>query len=126
MILLVVMDPIYRMLGTKGLTPAQTRYPASKKEALCIYEVPQEYCDILYETKITIYTDHKNFTHQDMKSTKLVHWQLLIKEFYPTILFQKGEDNIIADQLSRLPMKEEKERQEAQTPKEILAKILMN
>ena len=68
---------------SRKLNPAQQRYPASDKEALCIQEVLLEYRDILYGADITIETDHQNLIQRDIKSPRLLHWRLLIDEFAP-------------------------------------------
>ena len=86
------------------LTPAQTRYPASDFEALCITESLEEYRPILWGTEIEIKTDHQNLTRRDLKSQRLLHWRLLLEEFHPTFTYLKGEDNVTADTLSRLPL----------------------
>ena len=58
---------------SRKLTPAQTRYPASDKEALCIQEVLQEYRGILYGSEIHIRTDHQNLTQRNLRSPRLMH-----------------------------------------------------
>ena len=98
---------------SRKLNPAQQRYPASDKEALCIFEVLHEYRDILYGCEIEIDTDHKNLVQRDLKSPRLLHWRLMIEEFAPTtIRYIKGPDNVVADQLSRLPLVATEEKQE--------------
>ena len=88
---------------SRKLSPAQTCYPASNKEALCIMEVLQEYHDILYGAPITIHTNHQNLMHRDLTSHCLLHWCLIIEEFAPTLVYKPGHTNVVADQLSRLP-----------------------
>ena len=89
---------------SRKLNPAQQRYPASDKEALCIQEVLQEYRSILYGSEIIIRTDHKNLTQRDLKSRRLLHWRLLVEEFAPKFEYLPGPKNVVADQLSRLPL----------------------
>jgi hypothetical protein len=89
---------------SRKLTPAQTRYPASDLEALCITEVFEEYRTILYGADIVVRTDHKNLTQRDLKSQRLLHWRLLLEEFNPTFEYLPGHRNTVADALSRLPM----------------------
>ena len=97
---------------SRKLNPAQQRYPASDKEALCIQEVLLEYRDILYGADITIETDHQNLVQRDIKSPRLLHWRLLIDEFAPKLVYIKGETNIVADNLSRLPLSPAEEKQD--------------
>lgn len=89
---------------SRKLNDAQRRYPASDKEALCIQEVLHEYRNILYGADITIHTDHQNLIQRDLKSPRLLHWRLLIEEFSPKLVYIKGETNVVADNLSRLPL----------------------
>ena len=49
-----------------------------------------------------VYTDHKNLTYKNLNTEHDLRWQLLIKEFGPTIKYIKGPKNIIANVLSRL------------------------
>ena len=57
---------------------------------------------------MTIMTDHMNLTHDDIQSTRLLNWRLLIEEFAPTLTYVKGIDNTGSDFLSRYPLEEEK------------------
>lgn len=104
---------IYQMNGaqrqpvaffSRKLTPAQTRYPPSDLEALCITEVFDEYRPILYGADILVRTDHKNLTARELKSQRLLHWRLLLEEFAPVFEHLPGRDNVVADTLSRLPL----------------------
>ena len=54
--------------------------------------------------KIRIHTDHNNLIARDLKSQRLLNWQMSIEEFSPELIYRKGEDNEVADQLSRLPL----------------------
>ena len=89
---------------SRKLTPAQTRYPASDLEALCITETFEEYRSILLGAPIEVRTDHMNLTRRNLKSTRLLHWRLLLEEFAPEFTYLRGEDNVTADTLSRLPL----------------------
>ena len=113
---------IYQMNGdrkqpvaffSRKLTPAQTRYPASDLEALCITEVFDEYRSMIYGSPIRVRTDHQNLTQRDLKSHRLLHWRLLLEEFSPTFEYLPGKDNVVADALSRLPMTPIEEEKEA-------------
>jgi transposase InsO family protein len=97
---------------SRKLTPAQTRYPASDLEALCITEVFEEYRSILYGAPILVRTDHKNLTAQNLRSHRLLHWRLLLEEFAPRFEHLPGKENVVGDSLSRLPLASS-ERQDA-------------
>jgi len=125
---------IYQMNGKKKqpvaffsrkLTPAQTRYPASDLEALCITEVFEEYRGILYGSPIRVRTDHKNLTQRDLKSQRLLHWRLLLEEFSPTFEYLKGSLNVAGDPLSRLPMLPSEEKQDLDSLESSLYECLL-
>ena len=55
-----------------------------------------------------MYTDHKNLTASEFKTTRVRHWRLLMEEYGPEIIYIKGEDNKAADAMSRLPFESSK------------------
>ncbi len=48
---------------------------------------------------IKVYTDHKNLTQDalGLTSDRVYHWQLLLEEFAPEIVYIKGMHNTVAD-----------------------------
>ena len=44
-----------------------------------------------------------------MSSQRVMRWRLLLEEYGPDIVYIKGTDNIIADVLSRIPIKGDSE-----------------
>jgi hypothetical protein len=52
--------------------------------------------------KIKVYTDHKNFTQDALGLTldRVYHWQLLLEEFAPEIVYTKGIHNTVTDTIS--------------------------
>lgn len=69
---------------------------------MAIKEVLSEFRNILLGRIINIYTDHLNFTHERFADPTLMRWRLQIEQFSPDIVYLKGEDNVVADSLSRL------------------------
>ncbi len=53
---------------------------------------------------IKVYTDHKNLTRDALgwTSDRVYHWQLLLEEFAPKIVYIKGIHNLVADAISWL------------------------
>ena len=53
---------------------------------------------------ITVYTDHKNLTKNIFNAEHVMRWRLILEEFGPKLKYIKGENNVVADALSRLEM----------------------
>ena len=87
---------------SRKLNSTQKRYTTGKQELLSIVETLKEFKNILLGQKLIVHTDHKNLLYQKMSSDRIIQWRLLIEEFGPTFVHNKGERNVIADALSRL------------------------
>lgn len=89
---------------SRKLTAAQTRYTVTELELLSIVELLKEFKGMLLGQKLTVYTDHKNLVQKNLGSTsdRVMRWMLLIQEFDVDIRYIKGEDNTVADAISRL------------------------
>ncbi|KAH9133249.1 hypothetical protein AeRB84_020638 [Aphanomyces euteiches] len=92
---------------SRKLSPIQRNYAANKLELLAIKEVLSEFRNVLLGRDITICTDHLNFTHETFNEPTLLRWRLKIEEFAPRFVYLKGENNIVADALSRLKTNED-------------------
>jgi RNase H-like domain found in reverse transcriptase len=91
---------------SRKLNPAQTWYTTTERELLSIVETLKEYRNILLGHEIEVFTDHQNFVYKHFNTERLMRWQLLIEEFGPKLTYIKGENNIVADALSRMAMTE--------------------
>ena len=89
---------------SRKLNSAQTRYTTTERELLSIVETLKEFKNILLGHRIVIHTDHKNLTCKNFNTERVMRWRLVLEEFGPELLYIKGEDNVVADALSRLPM----------------------
>ena len=89
---------------SRKLNPAQTRYTTTERELLSIVETLKEFCIILLEQQIVIHTDHKNLTCKNFNTERVMRWRLLLEEYSPDLRYIKGENNIVADALSRLDL----------------------
>lgn len=87
---------------SRKLNPAQTRYTTTERELLSIVETLKEFRNILLGQKIKVHTDHENLTYKTFNSDRVMRWRLYIEEYSPDLHYVKGENNIVADALSRL------------------------
>ena len=88
------------------LKPAEKNYPVHEKELLAIIHALKKWCSDLLGTHFYIYTDHhtlENFDTQKDLSHRQLRWQEFMLQYDLTITYICGEDNTIADALSRLP-----------------------
>ena len=95
---------------SKKLNGAQQRYSSGEKEMLSVCEALKEFRTMIKGYPITVYTDHKNWTHdkpKPMGNARVMRWRLTIEEFAPTFRYLEGDQNVVADALSRLPFQEQ-------------------
>jgi hypothetical protein len=80
----------------------QTKYSVSKIKLLAIAETLKEFQGMLWGQTIKVYTHHKNLTQDAIGSTsvRVYHWQLLLEEFAPEIVYIKGIHNTVVDAIS--------------------------
>ncbi len=82
----------------------QNEYSVNKIEFLAIVETLQEFQGMLWGQAIKVYTDHKSLTQDaiGLTSDRVYHWQLLLEEFAPKIVYMKGIKNTVVDAISWL------------------------
>mmetsp|Transcript_27157 Transcript_27157/g.39951 ORF Transcript_27157/g.39951 Transcript_27157/m.39951 type:complete len:231 (-) Transcript_27157:742-1434(-) len=90
---------------SKKLNNAQKKYTTTKKELLAIVETTKEFKSILYGNRIIVMTDHKNLTYDLTMHTcdQVLRQRMMLEEYGVVFKYIKGEDNHVADALSRLP-----------------------
>jgi hypothetical protein len=92
---------------SRKLNPAQCNYTVGEKELLSVVETLKEYRTMLYGSPdITVYTDHKNNTFQNIQTQRVLRWRLFLEDYGVKFNYIKGESNSLADALSRLPFDE--------------------
>ncbi len=77
-----------------------------KKELLSIVMVLEDFCSMLLDAELFIYTDHKNLTFAILNCGHVLCWQSCVEEYGPTILYHHGKKNVIANTFSHLPRHE--------------------
>ncbi len=87
---------------SRKLNDAQTRYTTTERELLSIVETLKEFRNILLGHEIEVHTDHKNLTCKHFNTDRVLRWRLILEEYGPDLKYIKGENNIVADALSRL------------------------
>jgi hypothetical protein len=90
---------------SKKFTPAQSSYFTWEQEILGILEGLNRWEDKLLGRPITLVTDHKTlqfFSKQPKLSNRQIRWYEYISRFNYEIMYIPGEQNRIADALSRV------------------------
>jgi hypothetical protein len=85
---------------SRKLSEAQSKYSVTKIKLLAIVETLKEFQGMLWGQTIKVYTDHKIRDALGLTSDRVYHWQLLLEEFAPEIVYIKGIHNLVADAIS--------------------------
>ena len=98
---------------SRKLNNAQKNYTTTEKELLSIVECVKEFRNILFGYPIRVFSDHKNLVHSTTlsQSQRVMRWRLILEEFGPDIQHVSGEDNVVADAMSRLPTTNQDQRE---------------
>ena len=84
----------------------EKNYPVHEKELLAIIRALKKWRSDLLGIPIYVYTDHRtlqNFDTQRDLSRRQLRWQEFMSQYDMTIVYIPGEDNSVADALSRVP-----------------------
>ena len=92
---------------SRKLNPAQQKYSAYDRELLAIYEAVRHFRHMLEARHFMIFTDHKPLIYafhqrRDKCSPRQFNHLDFISQFTTDIRHISGQDNIVADALSRV------------------------
>ncbi len=88
---------------SRKLNKAQRNYTTGEQELLSIVETLKEFRNILLGQKLVVHTDHLNLLYSKMPSARMVRWRLMLEEYGAKFVHVAGEENVVADTLSRHP-----------------------
>jgi hypothetical protein len=91
--------------ASKTLDGAQRNYATTEKEFLAVIFACDKFRSYIVDSKVTVHTDHsaiKYLMNKKDAKPRLIRWVLLLQEFDLHIVDRKGEDNPVADHLSRM------------------------
>ena len=71
------------------MSSAQQNYTTTDKELLSIVATLKEFCNIILEHHITVYTDNKNLTYNFLNTERVMRWYLTLEEFGPELNISK-------------------------------------
>ena len=94
----------------------ELNYPVHEKELLAIMHALRKWKVDLLGSEFLVYTDHKtllNFDRQKDMSWRQLRWMEELSIYDCHFVYVKGEDNSVADALSRLPYKYVKKSEQA-------------
>ena len=97
---------------------AELNYPVHEKELLAVIRALRKWHVDLLGSPFFIYTDHKtleNFNTQKDLSRRQARWMEFLSQYDAKIIYIKGDDNTVADALSRLPHNSTSEEAEQST-----------
>ena len=91
--------------ASRTLNDAQLNYSITEEELLAAIFALEKFRSNLIGFKVIVFTDHAAlrylFAKKDAKP-RLIKWVLLLQEFDLEIMDKKGNENVVADHLSRL------------------------
>ena len=95
-------NPLPLVFISKTFDQTQQNWSTAEKEAYSIVWALETLQSTVKGCEVHVYTDHKNLpTLFKQSKGKIERWAIRLSEFNPSIHYIKGNDNIVADFLSR-------------------------
>ena len=95
-------DISYIAFASKSFNETQSRWDTGEREAYAIVWSCETFQQYIKGQHTIVYTDHKNFTWPStFNNAKVLRWALRLQEFHITLKYIPGEENVVADWLSR-------------------------
>ena len=102
-------DKLYGPIAmlSRRLTSAETRYPVRQQEFLAIVYAVTKLRHLILGYKVTVVTDHQSLTSVMMSSSRpennrMIRWIEILMDYNIRIRYRSGEENTLADVLSRM------------------------
>ena len=90
-------------LISRTFSANQRNWHIYDKEAYAAYHAFVHFDNLLRESFFLLFTDHSNLLHVSLDSNpRVVRWRPYMQDFDFAMVCQKGEDNVVADAMSRL------------------------
>ena len=88
--------------ASKTLNDTQQRWDTGEREMYAIVWACETFERYIRGIPTTVYTDHNNHEWPSVnKSPKVLRWSLRLQEYFVSVRYLKGEENVVADWLSR-------------------------
>lgn len=91
---------------SRKLNSAERNYTVSEREMLGVVECVKSWSHYIGGSGATVHTDHKSleyFWQQPKMQGRQTRWMECLQQHHVDLLYIKGEDNVVADALSRRP-----------------------
>ena len=90
---------------SRALTKSEQNYSTTEKEFLAVVWSFQKFHPYLHGTMVQVETDHQPLISLIQKTHppgRLLRWALALQEYKFTMIYRRGQSNVVADALSRM------------------------